>query len=166
LTWSFCSDQNEYLTAWFTNKTGGRLVPYCESRFSFRQGFFDIPVDNLYAEPAVLKWIRENIVEWKNSVIVSPDAGGAKRWVGLGCYVTSSDTARHGGMLQLIPTLFARSVCILHLAVCRSVQSRLTSLITFYFQRHVDSGSPERGVRVDSQGTEKGERGRPNGARR
>jgi len=45
------------------------------------QGFFDIPVDNLYAEPAVLKWIRENIVEWKNSVIVSPDAGGAKRCV-------------------------------------------------------------------------------------
>lgn len=45
----------------------------------FSQGFFDIPVDNLYAEPAVLKWIRENIVEWKNAVIVSPDAGGAKR---------------------------------------------------------------------------------------
>ena len=22
------------------------------------QGFFDIPVDNLYAEPAVLKWIK------------------------------------------------------------------------------------------------------------
>ncbi|XP_044754064.1 ribose-phosphate pyrophosphokinase 1 isoform X1 [Coccinella septempunctata] len=43
------------------------------------QGFFDIPVDNLYAEPAVLKWIRENISEWRNSIIVSPDAGGAKR---------------------------------------------------------------------------------------
>jgi len=43
------------------------------------QGFFDIPVDNLYAEPAVLKWIRENISDWPNSVIVSPDAGGAKR---------------------------------------------------------------------------------------
>nr|XP_027235607.1 ribose-phosphate pyrophosphokinase 2 isoform X1 [Penaeus vannamei] len=43
------------------------------------QGFFDIPVDNLYAEPAVLKWIRENIPEWGNSIIVSPDAGGAKR---------------------------------------------------------------------------------------
>ncbi|XP_002730472.1 ribose-phosphate pyrophosphokinase 1 [Saccoglossus kowalevskii] len=43
------------------------------------QGFFDIPVDNLYAEPAVLKWVRENIPEWKNSCIVSPDAGGAKR---------------------------------------------------------------------------------------
>ncbi|MCJ8750415.1 hypothetical protein PDJAM_G00264620, partial [Pangasius djambal] len=45
------------------------------------QGFFDIPVDNLYAEPAVLKWIRENINEWKNCTIVSPDAGGAKRCV-------------------------------------------------------------------------------------
>jgi ribose-phosphate pyrophosphokinase len=43
------------------------------------QGFFDIPVDNLYAEPAVLKWIKENIADWKNAIIVSPDAGGAKR---------------------------------------------------------------------------------------
>ncbi|KAM7338685.1 hypothetical protein ACRRTK_002169 [Alexandromys fortis] len=43
------------------------------------KGFFDIPVDNLYAEPAVLKWIRENISEWRNCTIVSPDAGGAKR---------------------------------------------------------------------------------------
>jgi len=43
------------------------------------QGFFDLPVDNLYAEPAVLKWIKENIAEWKTSIIVSPDAGGAKR---------------------------------------------------------------------------------------
>ena len=43
------------------------------------QGFFDIPVDNLYAEPAVVKWIKENIPEWKTSIVVSPDAGGAKR---------------------------------------------------------------------------------------
>lgn len=43
------------------------------------QGFFDIPVDNLYAEPAVLKWIKENVPDWKNAVVVSPDAGGAKR---------------------------------------------------------------------------------------
>lgn len=45
------------------------------------QGFFDIPVDNLYAEPAVLKWIRENIADWRNAIIVSPDAGGAKRYI-------------------------------------------------------------------------------------
>lgn len=42
------------------------------------QGFFNVPVDNLYAEPSVLRWIRENL-ESENCVIVSPDAGGAKR---------------------------------------------------------------------------------------
>lgn len=43
------------------------------------QGFFNVPVDNLYAEPSMLKWIRENL-DVNNCVIVSPDAGGAKRW--------------------------------------------------------------------------------------
>jgi len=43
------------------------------------QGFFDIPVDNLFAEPAVLKYIKLNIPDWQDCVIVSPDAGGAKR---------------------------------------------------------------------------------------
>lgn len=42
------------------------------------QGFFNVPVDNLYAEPSMLKWIRENL-DVNNCVIVSPDAGGAKR---------------------------------------------------------------------------------------
>ncbi|KAJ3057260.1 hypothetical protein HK097_009919 [Rhizophlyctis rosea] len=43
------------------------------------QGFFNIPVDNLYAEPSTLKWIRDNVEDYENAVIVSPDAGGAKR---------------------------------------------------------------------------------------
>ncbi|AOA61648.1 5-phospho-ribosyl-1(alpha)-pyrophosphate synthetase [Komagataella phaffii CBS 7435] len=43
------------------------------------QGFFNIPVDNLYAEPSVLRYIRERIIDWKEAIIVSPDAGGAKR---------------------------------------------------------------------------------------
>ncbi|KAG6159742.1 hypothetical protein E4U11_004207 [Claviceps purpurea] len=42
------------------------------------QGFFNVPVDNLYAEPSVLRWIRDNL-ESENCVIISPDAGGAKR---------------------------------------------------------------------------------------
>lgn len=42
------------------------------------QGFFNVPVDNLYAEPSYLRWIREN-VDVRKAVIVSPDAGGAKR---------------------------------------------------------------------------------------
>ncbi|KAI0314503.1 phosphoribosyl pyrophosphokinase [Amylostereum chailletii] len=43
------------------------------------QGFFDFPVDNLYSEPLMLAYIRNNIAGWKNGIIVSPDAGGAKR---------------------------------------------------------------------------------------
>lgn len=42
------------------------------------QGFFEVPVDNLYAEPTVLSYIRDN-VDFRDAVIVSPDAGGAKR---------------------------------------------------------------------------------------
>jgi ribose-phosphate pyrophosphokinase len=42
------------------------------------QGFFNVPVDNLYAEPSTLRWIKSNL-EVKRCVVVSPDAGGAKR---------------------------------------------------------------------------------------
>ncbi len=43
------------------------------------QGFFDIPVDNLYGQPLMIKYIKENIPNYQSAVIVSPDAGGAKR---------------------------------------------------------------------------------------
>lgn len=43
------------------------------------QGFFDIPVDNLYGRPLLKKYIKEKIPDYQNAVIVSPDAGGAKR---------------------------------------------------------------------------------------
>ncbi|KAH7102700.1 phosphoribosyl pyrophosphokinase [Auriculariales sp. MPI-PUGE-AT-0066] len=43
------------------------------------QGFFDFPVDNLYSEPHMIAFIKREIPGWKNSIIVSPDAGGAKR---------------------------------------------------------------------------------------
>lgn len=46
------------------------------------QGFFDVPVDNLYAEPSVVRYIKENL-DVSNAIIVSPDAGGAKRAAGL-----------------------------------------------------------------------------------
>lgn len=42
------------------------------------QGFFDVPVDNLYAEPSVVRYIKEN-VKYEDAIIISPDAGGAKR---------------------------------------------------------------------------------------
>ena len=43
------------------------------------QGFFRIPVDNLFCEPIMLRYIKTEIDGWRNSIIVSPDAGGAKR---------------------------------------------------------------------------------------
>ncbi|EPQ26841.1 uncharacterized protein PFL1_05476 [Pseudozyma flocculosa PF-1] len=43
------------------------------------QGFFDIPVDNLTSEPSVARWIRSKVENWRDAIIVSPDAGGAKR---------------------------------------------------------------------------------------
>lgn len=46
------------------------------------QGFFDVPVDNLYAEPSVVRYIKE-IINYRDAIIISPDAGGAKRAAGL-----------------------------------------------------------------------------------
>lgn len=43
------------------------------------QGFFDIPVDNLYGRPLLKRYIQHRIPDFKDAVIVSPDAGGAKR---------------------------------------------------------------------------------------
>ncbi|KAF8589703.1 phosphoribosyl pyrophosphokinase [Ramaria rubella] len=43
------------------------------------QGFFDIPVDNLYSEPIMLSYIKTHIDGWRDAIVVSPDAGGAKR---------------------------------------------------------------------------------------
>jgi ribose-phosphate pyrophosphokinase len=42
------------------------------------QGFFDIPVDNLYAEPLFTRDIRERF-DGRDIVIVSPDVGGVLR---------------------------------------------------------------------------------------
>lgn len=43
------------------------------------QGFFDIPVDNLFGRPLLQRFITLNIPNYCEAVIVSPDAGGAKR---------------------------------------------------------------------------------------
>jgi len=42
------------------------------------QGFFDIPLDNLYAAPVFVRDIKENY-DLKNLVVVSPDVGGLVR---------------------------------------------------------------------------------------
>src|SRR5210317_1039661 len=41
------------------------------------QGFFNIPVDHLYAAPILVKYIKEEIKD--DIIMVSPDAGGVER---------------------------------------------------------------------------------------
>ena len=41
------------------------------------QGFFNVPVDNLFSAPVLLEYIKENLRN--DTVIVSPDAGGVER---------------------------------------------------------------------------------------
>ncbi|KAI0596852.1 phosphoribosyltransferase-like protein [Biscogniauxia sp. FL1348] len=43
------------------------------------QGFFKCPVDNLHAEPLIARWIRNNVPNWREAVVVSKNAGGTKR---------------------------------------------------------------------------------------
>jgi ribose-phosphate pyrophosphokinase len=66
------------LVANFLQTAGCNHVITMDLHASQIQGFFRVPVDNLYAEPTVLTYIRENF-EKSDLIIVSPDAGGAKR---------------------------------------------------------------------------------------
>ncbi len=41
------------------------------------QGFFNIPVDNLFATPVLFEYMKKNFID--NTVVVSPDTGGVER---------------------------------------------------------------------------------------
>lgn len=41
------------------------------------QGFFNIPVDNLFAKPVLMDYMKKNYMD--NTVVVSPDTGGVER---------------------------------------------------------------------------------------
>ena len=56
------------------------------------QGFFNIPVDHLYAAPVLHDYVRK--CDFKNLVIVSPDAGGVER--------ARSFAKRHNASLAII----------------------------------------------------------------
>ncbi|KAH9950354.1 phosphoribosyl pyrophosphokinase [Amylocystis lapponica] len=67
------------LVANMIQKSGCDHVVTMDLHASQIQGFFDVPVDKyLYAEPSAIQYIRSNF-SLPEIVIVSPDAGGAKR---------------------------------------------------------------------------------------
>ncbi|KAF2772173.1 phosphoribosyl pyrophosphokinase [Teratosphaeria nubilosa] len=61
------------------NVAGVNHVITIDLHASQSQGFFKCPVDNLVAEPLIAKWIKMNIPDWGNAVVVSKNAGGTKR---------------------------------------------------------------------------------------
>ncbi|RPD62917.1 phosphoribosyl pyrophosphokinase [Lentinus tigrinus ALCF2SS1-7] len=66
------------LVANMLQKSGCDHVITMDLHASQIQGFFDVPVDKLYAEPSAIQYIRTNF-DLADITIVSPDAGGAKR---------------------------------------------------------------------------------------
>ncbi|RMZ81195.1 hypothetical protein DV737_g2708, partial [Chaetothyriales sp. CBS 132003] len=46
---------------------------------SLMQGFFGKPVDNLEAQPLLARWVKTNVRNWRDAVVVSKNVGGTKR---------------------------------------------------------------------------------------
>ena len=76
------------------------------------QGFFGKPVDNLRAEPIIARWIRLNVKNWHEAVVVSKNPGGSKRVTSLadtlklsfGIITTDRRRSPHGGSMVLEPS--------------------------------------------------------------
>lgn len=58
---------------------GADHVVLMDLKASQMQGFFDKPVDNLYAGPTLARWATQNIEDCESVVVVSKDPAGTKR---------------------------------------------------------------------------------------
>lgn len=71
------------LVARFLEASGADRIIVIDLHSEQVQGFFRLPVDNIYGSsilmPEVLAYLRQREVESRQLVVVSPDAGGAKR---------------------------------------------------------------------------------------
>lgn len=66
------------------------------------QGFFDIPVDNLYGRHLLRKYIQYHIPDFREAVVVSPDAGGAKRATAIADALGMPFALIHKGQIRFI----------------------------------------------------------------
>src|ERR1041384_6389075 len=65
------------LVANLLERSGADRVVSVDMHAAQVQGFFDIPVDHLYAGPVFNKWFKS--LKLSNAVFVSPDVGNVKR---------------------------------------------------------------------------------------
>lgn len=64
----------------FLEKAGMKRLVTVDLHAGQIQGFFDVPVDNLYAQPVILDYLRQIAGDHlEDIVMVSPDAGGVER---------------------------------------------------------------------------------------
>ncbi len=68
------------LTADLIVKSGVNRIVTMDLHAGQIQGFFDVPVNHLYATPVIVRYLKKRFKgEGKDVVIVSPDAGGMER---------------------------------------------------------------------------------------
>lgn len=78
------------------------------------QGFFKCPVDNLIAEPLLARWIRVNVPNWRDAVVVSKNPGGTKRVTSLADAlklsfgIVTTDRRRAGPAMNADSPMFAQ----------------------------------------------------------
>lgn len=83
------------------------------------QGFFDIPVDHLYAAPVFYKYIKSKNIE--NMVVVSPDVGGMK--------MASAYSQMFGTELAIVAKRRISSTEVKHLYVVGDVKDKNVLLV-------------------------------------
>ena len=83
-------------------KTGADHIITLDLHDPQYQGFFDCTVDNLSAFPIMIKYIQQHIYDYKDIVLVSPDAGGAKRYNSIPLFLAAAAAAAAASLLYLI----------------------------------------------------------------
>ncbi|XP_062147254.1 ribose-phosphate pyrophosphokinase 1 [Alnus glutinosa] len=67
------------LVANLITEAGANRVLACDLHSGQSMGYFDIPVDHVYAQPVILDYLASKTISSQDLVVVSPDVGGVAR---------------------------------------------------------------------------------------
>ncbi|GAB2273625.1 ribose-phosphate pyrophosphokinase [Dionaea muscipula] len=67
------------LVANLITEAGANRVLACDLHSGQSMGYFDIPVDHVYAQPVILDYLASKCIASSDLVVVSPDVGGVAR---------------------------------------------------------------------------------------
>ncbi len=113
------------------------------------QGFFDIPTDNLYASPVMVRDIREKF-DLSKVMVVSPDVGGVVRARGLAKRINTPlaiidkrrERAGESEVMNVIGDVTGHTCILIGGAVARVTASKIKEMVI------TDSIQPSEAVRV------------------